>query len=74
MSRLSDDEFLRLEALRLAVQAGFPDFRQSFYEFLTGKSDQTPLEMIDAALGKAVADAIKRIERERAGRSFGDGA
>lgn len=73
MSRLSDDEFFRLEALRLAVQAGDAGLRQQFYEFLTGKTNQTPLEMIDAALRKAVADAIKRIERERAGRGFGDG-
>ncbi|WP_176482815.1 hypothetical protein [Sphingobium sp. D43FB] len=53
MTQLSPDEFLRLEALRLAVQAGQPPLRQHFYEFLTGKSDRTPRQIIDAALEAA---------------------
>jgi hypothetical protein len=44
------DEAIRLEALRLAVQAGDPHFRHQFYDFLTGASDQTPRQIIDAAL------------------------
>lgn len=53
MSRLFDDRDIRLEALRLAVKAGDAGLRQSFYEFLTGKSDQTPRQIIDAALEAA---------------------
>lgn len=49
MPHLDTEEFLRLEALRLAVQAGFPHYRQEFYDFLTGKNRQTPRRIIDAA-------------------------
>lgn len=37
MCRLTGQEFLRLEALRLAVQAGFPELRQQFLDFLTDR-------------------------------------
>lgn len=47
------DQEMRIEALRLAVAAGHPDLCQRFYEFLTGKSDQTPRQIIDAALEAA---------------------
>lgn len=47
------NESLRLEALRLAVAAGKPELRQQFLDFLTGKSDQTPRQIIDAALEAA---------------------
>lgn len=50
MNHLTDDEYMRLEALRLAVQSGFPDLRQQFYDFLTTKNDQTPRPVTDAAL------------------------
>lgn len=35
MNHLTEDQFFRLEALRLAVQAGQPEERQRFYQFLT---------------------------------------
>ena len=47
------DQEMRIEALRLAVAAGQPDLHIAFYEFLTGKSDQTPRQIIDAALEAA---------------------
>ena len=53
MSHLMNDREIRLEALRLAVQAGNADLRQPFYEFLVGKSDQTPRQIINAALEAA---------------------
>lgn len=51
---LSDpDQEMRLECLRLAVQMQLPDMAREFYAFVTGASDQTPREQIDAALDKA---------------------
>lgn len=47
------DNQQRQIALRLAVEAGDPGLRQQFYEFLTGKSDQTPRQIIEGALEAA---------------------
>ncbi len=47
------DNEQRQLALRLAVEARQPELRQEFYEFLTGKSDQTPRQIIDATLEAA---------------------
>lgn len=47
------DNEQRQLALRLAVEAKCPDLRQEFYEFLTGKSDLTPRQIIIAALDAA---------------------
>lgn len=55
---MSDIE-IRLECLRLA-NAGYSEFPEdavkrarAYYDFLMGKSDQTPRQIIDAALDKA---------------------
>ena len=44
---------IRFRCLELAVRAGAPDLREQFLAFVTGKADQTPRQIIDAALDKA---------------------
>jgi hypothetical protein len=70
MNRLTDDQYFRLEALRLAVQAGLPELREAFYGFLQG-SDGTALRFA-ADINAAVGDAIKQIEASRLTRGFGE--
>ncbi len=71
MNHLTDDQYFRLEALRLAVQAGYPDHREAFYKFLKG-NDGTALYSV-ADVEKSVVSAIRNIGETRNGRSFGDG-
>lgn len=50
------DQEMRFRCLRLAVerQTGAPIAdAHKFHDFVTGKSDQTPRQMIDAALDQA---------------------
>lgn len=54
-------EDLRLECLRLA-SSGFNEFpgdtvkrAQAYFDFVTGKSDQSPRQVIEAALDKLEA-------------------
>lgn len=65
MTQLSPDEFLRLEALRLAVQAHQPASCQRFYDFLVGKDDRTSDEHCEAALQEIHAAIEKEILSRR---------
>ena len=71
MSRLSDDEFFRLEALRLAVQAGDADLRQKFYDFLT--ANDKGQACCAAGVADAVSTAMSAIDLNRSIRGFEDG-
>ncbi|MEJ7933633.1 hypothetical protein WG907_05080 [Sphingobium sp. AN558] len=51
MTHLTTDEFMRLEALRLAIQAGDPWLSQNFYDFLSGKEARSP-RPITGAVGE----------------------
>lgn len=50
-----EQQELRLRILDLAVRAGSPDLCRHFLDFVTGKSDQSPRQAIDAALDKLEA-------------------
>jgi len=78
MTRLNDDQFFRLEALRLAVQAGCPDHREAFYDFLSGRvgsKDQLISEVTSAViaeLNRIAAEAINAYWDDCRRRGYGD--
>lgn len=53
MSLTPEQTEIRFRCLELAVGYGAPDLCEQFLAFVTGKSDQTPRQAIDAALDAA---------------------